>query len=123
MVQLSHPYMTTRKTVALTRRTFVGKVMSLLFNVISRFIIDFIARSMSLLISWLKSPSTMILETKKIKDLLMKVKEESEKAGLKLSIQKTKIMASGSITPWQIDGETMKTVGDYFLRLQYHCRH
>ena len=57
-----------------------------------------------------------------IKTLLMKVKEESEKAGLKLSIQKTKIMASSPITSWQIDGETMETVTDfYFLGLQNHC--
>ena len=54
--------------------------------------------------------------------LLMKVKEESEKVGLKLNIQKTKIMASGPITSWQIDGETMETVTDYFLGLQNHCR-
>ena len=53
---------------------------------------------------------------------LMKVKEESEKAGLKLDIQKTKIMASSPITSWQIDGETMETVRDYFLGLQNHCR-
>ena len=52
----------------------------------------------------------------------MKVKEESEKAGLKLSIQKTKIRASGPITSWQIDGETMETEGFYFLGLQNHCR-
>ena len=51
----------------------------------------------------------------------MKVKEESEKVGLKLNIQKTKIMASGPITSWQIDGVTMETVRDYFLRLQNHC--
>ena len=57
-----------------------------------------------------------------IKSLLMKVKEESEKAGLKLNIKKTKIMASGSITSWQIDGEIMETVTDYFLGLQNHCR-
>ena len=58
-----------------------------------------------------------------LKSLLMKVKEESEKAGLKLSIQKTKIMASCSITSWQIDGETMETVTDFiFLGLQNHCR-
>ena len=57
------------------------------------------------------------------KNLLMKVKEESEKAGLKLNIQKTKIMASGPITSWQIDGETMETVTRlYFLGLQNHCR-
>ena len=58
-----------------------------------------------------------------LKSLLMKVKEESEKAGLKLNIQKTKIMASGPITSWQIDGETVETVSDfYFLGLQNHCR-
>ena len=57
-----------------------------------------------------------------LKSLLMKVKEESEKAGLKLSIQKTKIMASSPITSWQIDGETMETVRDYFSGLQNHCR-
>ena len=57
-----------------------------------------------------------------LKSLLMKVKEENEKAGLKLNIQKTKIMASGSISSWQIDGETMETVRDYFLGLQNHCR-
>ena len=56
------------------------------------------------------------------KSLLMKVKDESEKADLKLNIQKTKIMASGPITLWQIDGETAETVADYFSRLQNHCR-
>ena len=57
-----------------------------------------------------------------LKSLLMKVKEESEKVGLKLSIQKTKIMSSGPITSWQTDGETVETVTDYFLGLQNHCR-
>ena len=58
-----------------------------------------------------------------LKSLLMKLKEESEKAGLKLNIQKMKVMASGLITSWQIDGETMETVTDfYFLGLQNHCR-
>ena len=56
-----------------------------------------------------------------LESLLMKVKEESEKAGLKLNIQETKIMASGPITSWQIDGETMETVRDYFPGLQNHC--
>ena len=55
--------------------------------------------------------------------LLMKVKEESAKAGLKLNIQKTKIMASGPITPWQIHGDKMETLTVYFLGLQYHCQH
>ena len=66
-VQLSHPYMTTGKTIALTRRTFVGKVMSLLFNMLSRLVITFLPRSKGLLISWLQSPSAVILEPKKIK--------------------------------------------------------
>ena len=58
-----------------------------------------------------------------LKSLLMKVKEESEKVGLKFNIPKTKIMASGPITSWQIDGETMETVTDFIFRgLQYHCR-
>ena len=57
-----------------------------------------------------------------LKSLLTKVKEESEKVGLKLNNQKMKIMASGSITSWQIDGETMETVTNYFLGLQNHCR-
>ena len=56
------------------------------------------------------------------KSLLMKVKEESKKVGLKLNIQKTKIMASGPITSWQIDGETVETVSDYFFGFQNHCR-
>ena len=65
---------------------------------------------------------TLIEESKQeLKSLLMKVKEESEKAVLKLNIQKTKIKASGVITSWQIDGETMETVTDYFLGLQIHC--
>src|SRR5574339_132168 len=66
-VQLSHPYMTTGKTIALTRRTFVGKVMSLLFNMLSRLVITFLPRSKRLLISWLQSPSAVILEPKKVK--------------------------------------------------------
>ena len=62
MVQLSHPYMTTGKTIALTRQTFVDKVMSLLFNMLSRLVITFLPRSKRLLISWLQSPSAVILE-------------------------------------------------------------
>ena len=61
-------------------------------------------------------------ESEELKSLLMKVKEESEKVGLKLGIQKTKIMASGPITSWQTEKETMKTATDYFLGLQNHCR-
>ena len=66
-VQLSHPYMTTGKIIALTRRTFVGKVISLLFNMLSRLVITFLPRSKRLLISWLQSPSAVILEPKKMK--------------------------------------------------------
>ena len=65
IVQLSHPYMTTGKTIALTRQTFVGKVMSLLFNMLSRLVITFLPRSKRLLISWLQSPSAVILEPPK----------------------------------------------------------
>ena len=66
MVQLSHPYMATGKTIALTRQVFVGKVISLLFNILSRLVIAFLPRSKRLLISWLQSPSAVILEPKKI---------------------------------------------------------
>ena len=65
-VQLLYPYMTTGKTIALTRRTFVGKVMSLLFNMLSRLVITFLPRSKRLLILWLQSPSAVILEPKKV---------------------------------------------------------
>ena len=64
----------------------------------------------------------MAKSEEELKSLLMKVKEKSEKVGLKLNIQKTKIMAFGPVTSWQIDGETMETVRDYFLGLQNHCR-
>ena len=67
--------------------------------------------------------TTLMTESEEeLKSLLMKVKEESEKVGLELNIQKTKIMASGLITSWQIDGETVETVADYFFELQNHCR-
>ena len=67
--------------------------------------------------------TTLMAESEELKSLLMKVKEESEKVGLKLNFQKTKIMASGPITSWEIDGETVETVSDFiFLGLQNHCR-
>ena len=67
--------------------------------------------------------TTLMVESEEeLKSLLIKVKEESEKAGLKLNIQKTKIMASGPITSWEIDGETVETVSDLFGGLQNHCR-
>ena len=73
MVQLSYPYMTTGKTIALTRRTFVGKVMSLLFNMLSRLVITFLPKSKCLFISWLQSPSAVILEPKKIKSVTVSI--------------------------------------------------
>ena len=69
MVQLSHPYMTTGKTIALTRQTFVGKGMPLLFNILSRLVIAFLPRSKRLLISWLQAPSTVILKNKRRKSV------------------------------------------------------
>ena len=70
--------------------------------------------------------TTLMAQSEELKSLLMKVKEEREKVGLKLNIQKTKIMASGPITSWEIDGETVETVSNsvrlYFLGLQNHCR-
>ena len=73
MVQLSHLYMTTGKTIALTRWTFVGKVMSLLFNMLSRLVITFLPRSKCLLISWLQPPSAVILEPPKIKSVSVSI--------------------------------------------------
>ena len=73
IVQLSHPYMTTGKIIALTRRTFISKVMSLLFHMLSRLVIAFLSRSKCLLISWLQSPSAVILEPKKIKCLSVSI--------------------------------------------------
>ena len=80
MVQLSHPYTTSGKTIALTPQTFVGKVMSVLFNMLSRFIIAFLPRSKHLLILWLQSPSAVILEPKKIKSVTVSI--VSRKLGL-----------------------------------------
>ena len=73
MVQLSHAYVTTGKTIALTRWTFVGKVMSLLFNLLSSLVLTFLPRSKCLLISWLQSPSEVILEPKKIKSVTVSI--------------------------------------------------
>ena len=73
MAQLSYSYMTTGKTIALTRQTFVGKVMSLLFHMLSRLVIAFLPRSKRLLISWLQSPSAVILESKKIKSVTVSI--------------------------------------------------
>ena len=73
MVQLSHSYMTTGKTIALTQQTFVSKVMSLIFNMLSRFVTAFLLRSKNLLISWLQSPSAVILEPRKIKPVIVSI--------------------------------------------------
>ena len=73
MVQISYSYMTTGKTIALTRQTFVGKVKSLLFNMLSRLVIAFLPRNKHLLISWLQSPSAVILESKKIKSVTVSI--------------------------------------------------
>ena len=86
-------YMTTGKTIALTRWTFVGKVMSLLFNMLSRLVIAFLPKSKRLLISWLQSPSVVILEPKKIKFLIVFI-----------------VSPFIPITSWEIDGKTMETV-------------
>ena len=71
---------------------------------------------------WYADDTTLMAESEELKNLLMKVKEKSEKVGLKLIIQKIKIMVSGPITSWQIDGETVETVRDCFGGLQNHCR-
>ena len=73
IVQLSHPYMTTGKTTALTRQTFVGKVMSLLFNMVSRLVTSFLPRRKHVLISWLQSPSAVILEPRKVKSVTVSI--------------------------------------------------
>ena len=88
VVQLLHSYMTTGETIALTRWTFVGKVMSLLFNILSKLVIAFLPRSKCLLISWLQSPSAMILDFKKIKSVTVSILSPSichEVMGLDLS--------------------------------------
>ena len=77
IVQLSHPYMTTGKTIALTRLTFVGKVMSLLFNILSRLVTTFLPRIKHLLISWLQSPPAVILEPQKIKSATVSIVSQS----------------------------------------------
>ena len=81
IVHLSHPYMTAGKTIALTRQTFVGKGMSLLFNILSRLVITFLPRSKCLLISWLQSPSAVILEPRKIKSATVSLSDCHEVMG------------------------------------------
>ena len=126
MVQLSHPYTTTRKTIALTRWTFVSKVMSLLFNMHLEYImrnagleeaqagIKIAGRNINNL-SYADDTTLKAESEEELESLLMKVKEESEKVGLKLNIHKMNIMASGPITSWEIDGETVETVSDFIF--------
>ena len=109
IVQLSHPYMTTGKTIALTRRTFVGKVMSLPFSMLSRLVTTFLPRSKRLLISWLQLPSVVILEPQNKQSVTVSIASPS------ICHEVTKIMASGPITSWQIDGETVETVADFIF--------
>ena len=94
IVQLSYPYMTTGKTIALTRWTFIGKVISLLFNMLSRSVIAFLPRSKCLLISWLQSPSAMILEPPKIKSVTVSIVSPSichEVMGLDAMIEERRL--------------------------------
>ena len=92
IVQLSHPYLTTGKTTALTRRTFVGKVMSLLFNMLSRLVIAFLPRSKRLLISWLQSPSAVILEPPQIKSVTVSIASLSISPSTYITFLKWKII-------------------------------
>ena len=133
MVQLSHPHMTTVKTIALIRWSTSSCMLSpCLFN----FYAEYIMRKAGLEeaqaginiagknINNLKyaDDTTLMAEREELKSLLMKMKVESEKVGLNLNIQKTKIMASGPITSWEIDGETVETGWLCFSGLQNHCR-
>ena len=95
--------MTTGKTIALTRQTFVGKVISLLFNMLSRVVINFLPRSKCLLISWLQSPPAVILEPRKIKSATVSTVSPSICH---------EVMGPDAITSWEIDGETVETVSD-----------
>ena len=104
-----------RKNHSFDIQTFVSKVKSLLFNVLFRFGIKIAGRNINN-IRYAYDTTLMAESEEELKSLLMKVKEESEKVGLKLNNQKTKIMASGPITSWQIDGETAEIVIDFILR-------
>ena len=111
MVQLSHPYMTTGKTIALTRWTFVGKVMSLLFNMLSRLVIAFLPKSKGLLISWLQSPSAVILEPKKIKSLAVSIVSPSichEVMGLAMAPHSSTLAWK---IPWTEEPGRLQTMG------------
>ena len=131
MVQLSHPYMTTGKTIALTRWTFAGKVMSLLFNMPSRLVIAFLPKSKHLLISWLQSPSAVILEPKKIKSVSVSIVSSSichEVLGpsamipiwpMGITLLKVKLLSRVRLfaTPWTIAYQACLSMG--FSRQEY----
>ena len=118
--------MTIGKTIALARWTFVGKVMSLLFNMLSKLVIrnagldkaqtgiKIAGRNINNL-RYANDTTLMVESKEELKCLLLKVKEKSEKVGLKLNIQKTMIITSGPITSWQIDGEAVEIVSDFIF--------
>ena len=115
-VQLSHPYMTTWKTIALTRQTFVGKVMSLLFNMLSRLVITFLPRSKRLLISWLQSPSAVILEPPKIKSATVYTVSPSichegmGPAGIKIAGRNINNLRYADDTTLMVESEELKSL-------------
>ena len=111
MVQLSHPNMTTGKTIAWIIQTFISKVMSLPFNMLSMFSITFLPRSKCLLISWLQSQSAVILESKEIKSVTVSTFPPS----ICHEMMGPKVMASGPITSWQIEREKVETVTDFIF--------
>ena len=133
MVQVSHPYMTTRKTMALTLWTFVGKVMSLLFNMLSRSVVTFLTRSKHLLISWLQSPSAVILEPKKTKSVTVSIVSPSvwpEVMGLDAMILVFRVLSQLLYSPHLLHQEAfgssllsaIRVVSSAYLRLLYFSR-
>ena len=119
MVQLSHPYMTPGKTIALTRRTFVGKVISLLFNMLSRLVTGFLPRSKCLLISWLQAPSAVILEPKKIKSVTISIVSPCIWQTGKLEVVKQDITRVNidilGISEWKWTGIGKLNADDYYI--------
>ena len=118
IVQLSHLYMTTGKTIALTRQAFVGKVISLLFNMLSRLVIAFLPRSKHLLILWLQSPSAVILEPKKIKSLTVSIVSPSichEEMGLDAMILGFWMLSCKPAFSMNRDSYSFPTLGAVFF--------
>ena len=121
-VQLSHPYMTTGKTIALTRRTFVGKVMSLLLNMLSRLVITFLPRSKRVLISWLQSPSAVILEPPKIKSDTVSTVSPSISREVILVLIVSKYPMIGWLAKWSQSLRLLKTCFKLaFQHYHYMC--